>query len=185
MSRRHAPLKFALSLLLASPFSAFAADPAKPPPAEAAIPSRLVPDESGVLRLHAGTDGKSALKLAEALSADIDSGYLVVVVMTNDQYEAQAIAHGRKLQAWFEKQDSTRDYVPLVVHKIDQGVGFVYYLYAYPYIHDELAPRGIMTVQESVDLLKDAKVVHMARGHLWHVENLRLDPDWKTKGTQP
>ena len=185
MSKAHAPLKTSLAVLILSLFSPHTTSAAGASASPEPVASRLVADEHGVLRLHAGSDGKSALKLAEALSADIDSGYLVVVVMTNDQYEAQAIAHGRKLQAWFEKQASTRDHVPLVVHKNTKGVGYVYYMFGLPYIHDERAPAGVMTVQQSVDLLGDAKVVHMARMQIWNVDLANVGLENETTERRP
>lgn len=129
------------------------------------FPSKLVADERGILRLDAGSDGKSALTLAEELSLTIEAGYLVITVMTNDQYEDQAIAHGLKLKAWFEKQISTREYVPLVVHKNTKGVGYIFNMWGFPYVDDEHAklPHGVMTVQDSIKVLDHARLVHIAR----------------------
>lgn len=134
------------------------------------ISSKLVPDERGILRLQAGNDGKTALDLASALSMEPTIGYLVIVVMTNDTYQEQAIAHGLKLQAWFEKQISTKSEVPLVVHKNDKGVGYVYKMLGHDYTKGGDIPHGVLTVQQSVKLLEDARIEHRA------MINIKNDP---------
>jgi len=162
-----------ISIILLNPFSS-AAEEADGKAAQTTTASKLVADEHGILRLHAGTDGKSAIELAEELSLDVDSGYLVITVLTNDKFEQQAIAHGRKLQSWFEKQISTRDYVPLVVHKNDKGVGVIFNMCGYPYYHDEYAliPHGVMTVQNSVKVLDDARITHIASRHIKNEQDM-------------
>jgi len=169
----HETLSTIIAITVCLSFSPLAAM-ADAEPAENITASKLVADEDGILRLHAGTDGKSAIELAEELSLDVSSGYLVITVLTTDEFEEQAITHGRKLQVWFEKQISTRDYVPLVVHKNDKGVGYIFNMCGYPYYHDEyaLVPHGVMTVQNSVKVLDDARITHIASMHIKNEQDM-------------
>lgn len=107
-----------------------------------------------------GNKSIAAVTLAAELSQT--KGRLVVLTATTENYEQQAVDHGKKLAAWFADRIDNTDTVPVVVYLNDKGVGYSYLINGFRYTNEEDIKSGIMNPQQSVTALEDALLDHQA-----------------------
>ena len=96
-------------------------------------------------------------RLSHSLALAHKEKQLVILLGTSEKYREQSVTHAQKLAKWFRNHQAIET-VLVVAHKMtDEGVFIVYCLPdGLPYKHEELAPDGTLTVQNSVQVREDA-----------------------------
>lgn len=120
-----------------------------------------VQDDPGVFRYVEG-DGSAAVVTLSAEMSRKD-GRFVILVASTPEHETQALAHGKKLAAWFVEKIDGVSAIPIVVYRNDQGVGYTYFISGHSYYHKEYAVGGVMTPQQTVESRDNAVLSYKAR----------------------
>lgn len=125
--------------------------------------SRLEPmsGEKGVFRYVEGDGSISALTLSARLSKTADR--FIILVTTTKEYEAQALAHGKKLARWFEDNIDAISSVRIILEPSKIGVGYIFHISGLRYFDDHYAPKGVMGPQTTVDARQDVIITYKAR----------------------
>ena len=123
------------------------------------IPSRLIPDQDGVLWFERGTDGNTYISMASGLSDKTDG--FVVIVATNQKHADKAIEHGQKLADWFEQQPHMPSHVPVVAYMNDRGVGYAFSTDGIGYGNNDIN-KVMMSPKEAAEAREDAVLAYRA-----------------------
>ena len=165
LSNKFARLAAPAAILAASfmPYQAQANDPAgtyvAPVKQTGAIPSKLVPDEDGVMWFERGTDGNTYLSMGSGLSDKTDG--FVVIVATNEKHAVKAVDHAQKLADWFEKQPQMPDHVPVVAYMNTKGVGYLYSTDGIGYGNEDIN-NVMMSPKQAADARENAILAYRA-----------------------